>query len=68
VWLCLFGVLIESGGMVEGRCGFVLLWLLVFGYLVCGWVLFFVLGVFVAVFGCWGCFWRFPRFFQIFDN
>ena len=29
------------------------------------WGLFFVWGVFVAVFGCWGCFWRFPRFFQI---
>jgi hypothetical protein len=68
VWLCLFGVLIESGGMVEGRCGFVLLWFLVFGYFVCGWGLFFVwvfLWWFLVVGVVFGGFQDFSRFLAI---
>ena len=70
MWLRLFGVLIESGGKVEGKWVFVVLWLLVFGYLGCVGVCF-LFGVFLwrflvvgVVFGGFQDFSRLHRFFM----
>jgi len=66
MWLCVIAAFIERGGQVEGKWGFVLL--LVFGYFVCGWGLFFVwvfLWRFLVVGVVFGGFQDFSRFLTI---